>query len=169
MSTLLSGNSDTTDKRILSVIVSGNLFCDRAFGEIRSRRKSGIAAVTFSAEVGMMSEVPDSEENIHYQCQRCGNCCRWPGEVPVGDKEIAAIAEFLNMPLYDFIAEHTDLRLNRTGLTLKEKPNGECIFLEGQNHCLINEVKPYQCSGFPNRWNFPGWQKVCEAIPVKLT
>ncbi|MGY8643780.1 MAG: YkgJ family cysteine cluster protein [Verrucomicrobiales bacterium] len=128
----------------------------------------GIARTTFHTKVGPMSEGTDNEEKIHYQCQRCGNCCRWPGEVPVDDAEMQKIADYLKMPLYDFVAEYTDLRLNRGGLTLTEKPNGECIFLEGKNHCQINDVKPYQCSGFPNRWNFEGWQKACEAIPVKI-
>ncbi len=108
------------------------------------------------------------EPDTHYQCQRCGNCCRWPGEVPVSDKEIEKIAEFLKMPLYDFVAKHTDVRLNRSGLTLKEKPGGECVFLDGID-CRINPVKPVQCTGFPNQWNFPGWKKSCEAVPVPLT
>jgi Fe-S-cluster containining protein len=41
------------------------------------------------------------EEGVHYACQRCGNCCRWHGEVPVTDSEIARIADFLGMELYD--------------------------------------------------------------------
>ena len=106
--------------------------------------------------------------DVFYKCQRCGNCCQWPGEVPVSDDEIVKIAEFLEMEVYDFIAEHTDLRRNRTGLTLKERKNGECIFLENGNSCSINDVKPVQCVGFPNTWNFPGWEKVCEAIPVPI-
>lgn len=34
--------------------------------------------------------------------------------------------------------------------------------------CRIHPVKPEQCSGFPNTWNFPGWRQVCEAIPVPV-
>lgn len=105
------------------------------------------------------------EEGVSYQCQRCGNCCRWHGEVPVNDEEIGKIAEHLKMTLYDFIAEYTDIRMNRTGLTLIDKPNGECIFLDGIE-CTIQAVKPIQCAGFPNQWNFPGWKDKCEAIPV---
>lgn len=26
--------------------------------------------------------------------------------------------------------------------------------------------KTHQCARFPNAWNFPGWRKSCEAIPV---
>ncbi len=111
-----------------------------------------------------------TEENpeVFYQCQRCGNCCKWHGEVLVDDEELQKIAEFVGMPLYDFIAEHTDLRRNRQGLTLKEKENGECEFLEDGNICRINDVKPKQCAGFPNDWSFPGWEKICEAIPVPV-
>lgn len=107
------------------------------------------------------------EEDVRYACQRCGNCCRWPGEVPVSDAEIGKISDYLGMSVYDFVAEHTDLRITRTGLTLKEKKNGECIFLDG-NSCEINPVKPGQCGGFPNEWNFKGWREQCEAIPVPI-
>ena len=106
---------------------------------------------------------------VHFQCQRCGNCCRWPGEVPVNEEEIRAISVFLGMPEVDFIGQFTALRRNRAGLTLIDKPDGACIFLEGEDHCAINEVKPKQCRGFPNDWNFPGWREVCEAIPVMKT
>lgn len=111
--------------------------------------------------------VYDMEEGVHYACQRCGNCCRWQGEVPVTDEEVKNIAEFLGMPLYDFVAHYTDLRVNRAGLTLIDKPNGECIFLDGID-CTIQPVKPSQCAGFPNKWNFPGWKDQCEAIPLPI-
>ena len=42
--------------------------------------------------------------------------------------------------------------------------DGACIFLEGVNTCLIQPVKPEQCRGFPNAWNFPGWRDMCEAV-----
>ena len=29
-------------------------------------------------------------------------------------------------------------------------------------------MKPFQCKGFPNRWNFKDWQKVCKAKPVPM-
>ena len=101
---------------------------------------------------------------IHYQCQRCTNCCRWPGQVKVEPAEIAAIAQFLDMDEYDFIQRYTRLREQRDGLSLIEKPNGECIFLQGRD-CAVQPVKPVQCAGFPNTWNFPGWREVCEAVP----
>ena len=107
------------------------------------------------------------EEGIHYACQRCGNCCRWPGEVPVSAAEISRIAAFLDLSDEAFIERYTDVRLTRTGLTLVSKPDHECIFLDGID-CSIQPVKPDQCAGFPNLWNFPGWRETCEAIPVPI-
>ncbi|HEY1081355.1 MAG TPA: YkgJ family cysteine cluster protein, partial [Prosthecobacter sp.] len=62
----------------------------------------------------------------YYQCQRCGNCCRWPGDINVTDAEVTAIAAFLKMPEDDFIRDCTRLNVNRTGLSIIDKPNGEC-------------------------------------------
>jgi uncharacterized protein len=102
----------------------------------------------------------------YYQCQRCGNCCRWPGDVRITDEEALNISQHLGIPYEDFLEHYTRLNANRTGLSLIDKPSGECIFLEGLNTCLIQKVKPHQCSGFPNDWNFPGWREVCEAIEL---
>jgi uncharacterized protein len=73
--------------------------------------------------------------STRYLCQRCGNCCRWPGDVRVTDAEVGAIAAFLGWDESGFIATHTRVNANRTGLSLIEKPDGSCIFLEGVNIC----------------------------------
>lgn len=107
------------------------------------------------------------EPGIHYVCQRCTACCKWPGDVRIEGHEIAPIAEFLGLTEQNFLDRFTRLRTNRQGLSLIEKENQECIMLEG-NSCRIHPVKPGQCAGFPNKWNFPGWRQVCEATPVLL-
>lgn len=104
---------------------------------------------------------------VYFQCQRCANCCRWPGDVKISKKEVESIAAFLSLSVPDFIEQYTRVRRDRQGLSLIEKPNHECIFLEGID-CQIQEVKPEQCRGFPNTWNFPGWRQVCEAIPLTV-
>ncbi|MES2706359.1 MAG: YkgJ family cysteine cluster protein [Verrucomicrobiota bacterium] len=114
-----------------------------------------------------MSTAAPEKSRIFWKCQRCTACCRWPGDVKVDEREIRGIAEFLGMEEEDFIQRHTRLRTDRAGLSLLEKPNDECIFLEG-NDCVINAVKPQQCRDFPNKWNFPGWRQVCDAIPITL-
>ena len=108
-----------------------------------------------------------SPTSIYYQCQRCTNCCRWPGDVKVTEDEITQIAGFLNMPRDEWIERYTRLRADRRGLSIIDRPDHSCIFLEGMD-CVINEVKPQQCRDFPNKWNFPGWRQVCEAIPVEI-
>ena len=105
---------------------------------------------------------------IYHECQRCSACCRWPGQVRLQDTEVSRLAKFLGILEYDFIQRYTRLRADRKGLALEEKPNGECIFLDGRE-CRVHSVKPTQCRGFPNVWNFPGFQSVCEAIPRKVS
>ena len=107
--------------------------------------------------------------DIHYACQRCTNCCRWPGFVKVGEAEIASIARHLGLSEHDFIQSYTRLRPQRDGLALIDKGDShECIFLDGRD-CVIQAVKPVQCAGFPNTWNFPAWREVCEAVPSLVT
>lgn len=101
---------------------------------------------------------------IFYECQRCTACCRWPGQVRLTDAEITRLAEFKGLDEFNFIQQYTRLRLDRRGLALQEKPNGECIFLEGRD-CAVQPVKPQQCRDFPNLWNFPDFEKICHAVP----
>lgn len=100
-----------------------------------------------------------------FVCARCGACCRWPGAVKVTDAEVDAIAEHLGMPVEEFIEHHTVITPDRQHLSLCEKANGECEYLaaddNGAARCLIDDVKPQQCRNFPDKWNFPGWQKLC--------
>ena len=100
-----------------------------------------------------------------YLCERCTNCCRWPGDVKVSDAEISAIASFLKMKQDLFIEKYTRLRSDRRGLSLIDQPDGAGIFLDGQD-CQIQPVKPDQCRGFPNAWNFPGWRDICQATEI---
>ena len=101
---------------------------------------------------------------IFYECQRCTACCRWPGEVRLNEGELGRLAAFKNLSESEFIQQFMRLREDRQGLALAEKPNGECIFLSGRD-CSVQPVKPQQCRDFPNLWNFPGFEKICHAIP----
>ncbi|MEY5025293.1 MAG: hypothetical protein RLZZ244_821 [Verrucomicrobiota bacterium] len=84
--------------------------------------------------------------------------------VRIGEREISAMAAWVGMEERDFIEAYTELRPGRDGLALKNRANGECVFLEGRD-CRVQGAKPEQCKGFPNAWNFPGWRAVCEAVP----
>jgi Fe-S-cluster containining protein len=88
--------------------------------------------------------------------------------VRLNDEEITRMTAFKKMSEHDFIQRYTRLRQDWQGLALQDKPNGECIFLEG-NDCALQVVKPQQCREFPNLWNFPGFQKICQAIPCMVS
>jgi len=105
---------------------------------------------------------------IFHECQRCTACCRWPGQVRLTEAEITRLAAHLGLGEADFIQHHTRVRADRQGLSLLEKPDGGCEFLVGEN-CAVQPVKPQQCRDFPNLWNFPGFEKVCHALPRELT
>ena len=102
---------------------------------------------------------------VYYQCERCTNCCKWPGFVRLGEGEPEKIAAHLGINVHEFIQDYTELLPNRQALGIISRPNHECIFLEGRD-CAIQAVKPKQCQGFPNTWNFAGWREVCHAKEV---
>ena len=103
---------------------------------------------------------------VFFQCQRSGACCRRPGFVRIGEREIPRIAAHLGLAEDDFIQRYTRLTPQRNGLALVDKPSGDCFFLDGID-CVLQAVKPEQCTGFPNEWNFPGWREICKAIPIE--
>jgi Fe-S-cluster containining protein len=101
---------------------------------------------------------------VFLECQRCTACCRWPGQVKLSGEEVSRLAAFRERSEHDFIQQFTRLTSDRRGLALMDKPNGECVFLEG-GACSVQPVKPQQCRDFPNLWNFPGAGDACRAIP----
>ena len=105
------------------------------------------------------------DPDVYFVCQRCTACCKWPGDVRLEDGDVPRIAGLLGLTEQAFLEGFTRLRSDRQGLSLLEKSNHECIMLDGTS-CRIHPVKPDQCAGFPNRWNFPGWRDVCQAVGV---
>ena len=84
------------------------------------------------------------------------------------NEEITRLAAFKGLSEADFIQQFTRLRWDRGGLALQEKPDGGCVFLDGDD-CSVQAVKPQQCRDFPNLWNFPGFQQTCKAFPREVT
>ncbi|MFH2090977.1 MAG: YkgJ family cysteine cluster protein [Pseudomonadota bacterium] len=95
-----------------------------------------------------------------FKCLGCGACCRQDGYVRLKKNEPDKIAAFLNMDVYDFIETCTVLTCDRHSLALKDKKNGECLFLT-PGGCAINAVKPDQCLDFPHRWKFKAFKTTC--------
>lgn len=93
-------------------------------------------------------EEPWYKDGLHFQCTRCGHCCTGaPGFVWVNDAELADIARVRAEPLQEVIALYT--RPSHRGLTLREKPNGDCVFYDRGRGCTIYQVRPRQCRTWP--------------------
>lgn len=73
------------------------------------------------------------------------------------------MAQALGLTVDDFIAFYTRLTHDRQALALIERADGSCIFLDAQNHCLIQATKPKQCREYPNRWRSAVLDAVCQA------
>lgn len=96
-----------------------------------------------------------------FTCRRCGACCRVPGYVALEQGEAEAIAAFLGMDVYAFTGQYTKLTFNRHDLSLTEQDDGSCVFLQGDNTCRIQPVKPAQCRGFPAEWKSGRLRETC--------
>lgn len=86
----------------------------------------------------------------------------------LSDAEITRLAAHLSLSEFDFIQQFTRLRHDRQGLALQDQPDGACIFL-AEGKCRVQAVKPRKCREFPNLWNFPGFEKICHAIPREIS
>lgn len=99
-----------------------------------------------------------------FQCRRCGACCRVPGYVALEQGEAEAIAAFLGFDVYAFTEQYTALTWNRSLLSLTELEDGRCVFLQDDNSCRIQPVKPAQCKGFPFLWRSKTLERECAAL-----
>ena len=103
-----------------------------------------------------------------FECQRCGECCRGePGYVWVTAADLDRIAAYLRANPEDLSA--SSVRRFGRRLSLRERPNGDCVFYAGG--CTIYPVRPQQCRTFPfwpenltsrRRWERVG--KECRGI-----
>jgi len=91
---------------------------------------------------------PWYKDGLRFTCTRCGNCCTGePGSVWVNDEEIAAIAESRGQSIEEITAMYT--RSAYRGPTLREKPNGDCVFYDREAGCTIYSIRPRQCRTWP--------------------
>jgi len=95
-------------------------------------------------------------DGIPFECTKCGDCCRWDGEVFLTPEDIKRMSENLNINVSEFLEKYTI-----SGKTLKNKPDSsECVFLK-DNKCTIFNNKPEQCDKFPIKYTkkCPGFMK----------
>ena len=94
------------------------------------------------------------EAGLCFTCTRCGNCCSgFSGTVSVNDDEIAALADRLELGVDEFRQQYARV-LSDGSISLREKPNYDCVFYDSSQGCTVYEDRPRQCR------TWPFWQHV---------
>jgi Fe-S-cluster containining protein len=118
--------------------------------------------------------LPESQpwynEGLRFECTGCGKCCTGaPGYTWVNAQEVQAIADYLKMPVDQFVRRYLRKVGKRYSL-VEFKQNYDCVFLKDQR-CSIYPVRPTQCRTFPwwaeNLSSPEAWReaaKRCEGI-----
>jgi Fe-S-cluster containining protein len=97
-----------------------------------------------------MSE-PFYAAGLLFTCQRCSVCCRFePGFVFLSMRDVDVLCEGLGMGKGGFEEKYCrEVPINGSiRLSLKEKPNLDCIFWEGKG-CGVYAYRPLQCRSYP--------------------
>ena len=50
------------------------------------------------------------------------------------------------------------------GLVLKSRADGACVYLDENNLCRLNPVKPDKCRSFPFEWTNPDSNAICPEL-----
>ena len=112
---------------------------------------------------------PWYDPGLNFTCTGCGDCCTGEaGVVWVDDDEVAAIAGHAGLTEAEVRLFHARLIGRRT--SLREKPNGDCTFLDGPTRrCAIYPVRPVQCRTWPfwdsNLRSPAAWEQTCRECP----
>jgi Fe-S-cluster containining protein len=88
------------------------------------------------------------KDGLRFRCTRCGHCCTGaPGFVWVTEQEIQAIADYRGETVTQTHGWYTRPVDHRR--SLRERPNGDCIFWDRVEGCTIYPVRPAQCRTWP--------------------
>ena len=106
---------------------------------------------------------------LHFTCTGCGACCTGSGRVWLGEAELRALAERLELDVNDFVRDYIE-RVDGRWALREDPARGDCCFLN-EGRCEIYEARPRQCRTFPwwpttlespERWR--DTRRVCEGI-----
>ncbi|MGE0757091.1 MAG: YkgJ family cysteine cluster protein [Pirellulaceae bacterium] len=109
-------------------------------------------------------------DGLRFQCTQCGDCCTGaPGYVWVNQEEIQSLAAAIGATdMAEF--ERTYVRPVGVRKSLREFPNGDCVFFDGERRaCRVYGARPRQCRTWPfwdsNLKSPEEWQRTCEVCP----
>lgn len=95
-------------------------------------------------------------KGLSFGCTQCGNCCSGPpGFVWFDSAEAQAMADFIRVPLADFLRRFAHTYNGRWTLNERKQPGGafDCVFLrrddQGKALCSVYSVRPQQCRTWP--------------------
>ena len=80
-----------------------------------------------------------------FKCRRCGECCKGYGGTLVNEKEIEAIAGYLNIDHKSFVDNYCQMSGGKP--VLAQGKDAYCIFWD--ELCTIHPVKPSMCKNWP--------------------
>jgi Fe-S-cluster containining protein len=94
------------------------------------------------------TDAPWYAEGLQFTCTQCGKCCTGePGYVWLDDAEVTVLAKTQGMREREFVAAYT--RKAKGKVTLREKPDGDCVFYDRARGCTVYAVRPRQCRTWP--------------------
>jgi Fe-S-cluster containining protein len=85
----------------------------------------------------------DEDSPFSFKCQACGACCHNKA-ITIGADEAARLARNRGLPLEEFLGLYAE----EDGLTLRNRPDGSCVFLEA-GRCAVHPDRPLVCRMFP--------------------
>ena len=96
-----------------------------------------------------MTNAPWYADGLRFSCTRCGQCCGGgPGTIRVSDEEISDLAAHLHETDASFRKKHT-WKIRGGDISLKEKPNHDCVFYDRTEGCAVYSMRPRQCRTWP--------------------
>ncbi len=91
---------------------------------------------------------------FRFQCIRCNLCCGTGPNVTLTVFDVIRMAEFLNIHWRTFLYDYAKVIVGdmMVFIALRDKGNGECIFMEYENgltKCRIYPARPMRCRLYP--------------------
>ena len=80
-----------------------------------------------------------------FKCKKCGDCCKGYGGTFLTDKDIEAIAGYIDSDPKRFVADFCRISCGKP--VLSQGKDGFCIFWN--ELCTIHSVKPRMCREWP--------------------